>query len=1252
MSDQPSFNQVLEKELEQIKKRRELVGDPDIAPQPPVAEDGNAVERAEKSQLCGLAFSGGGIRSATFNLGVLQALSKAGLLRRFDYLSTNSGGGYIGSWFSAWIHRTHIKTVEEQLGKHRATAKAAQQETVEPTPVSFLREFSNYLTPKVGLFTADTWTMVSTYLRNMLLNLVILVAALAALLLLPRALVFAASKFPDSQAFYALIASAVFVLIALWFVGRNIAKLYAAEPPRYASQGAVQWLVVVPLFIGALLASAGLWYSHVDKWKWLGEPGPIQQVIGEFGKFSGGVWLWGLTAASIYLLAWLALFLLSVVRRLFLGGTRRRTGRGPRYYWLALLLSSPVAGFVGGVLLWSIFELAKKAFGSIGDDWTIAYVTLWGAPLIAVSFCIVGVVHIGLIGRQFTEFERQWWSRLGAWLLIYSALWLFLFSIALYGPILVIWVGALIAASLSVAWLVSTVTGVLVGKRAAPDNGEKAGLGRRLVLSLAPAVFIVGLLLALSFGLHGAFNKIDSKRIDKLPPQCAEFWPGDDEEKRQLMVVFHCHSERMWASNTVKIPIAMGLLLLLACILAWRVDINAFSLHLFYRSRLLRAYLGASNPAPAPQPFTGFDVGDDVELARLCAIPAEGEAHTGPYPILNTALNLVGGEKLAWQERKAASFAFTPLHCGFRMVGIEEQKSGHDSLFLHAHQATPDYVAPGITLGTAMAISGAAASPNMGYRTSPTLAFLLTVFNVRLGWWLGNPRHKKTHKRISPVFGLRPLLSELFGMTNSRSKYVYLSDGGHFENLALYELVKRRCRFIVQTDVGADPDMSFEDIGNAIRKCRTDLGVEIDLDLSQLKPEAGSRYSHSHCVVGTVYYDPSDPDGARGTILYIKSSLTGDEPEDVQNYAAEHPAFPHESTADQWFAESQFESYRSLGEHIATGALQATGIKNLSGTGLQNLFVRLRQSWYPPSMSVSQSFTQHTKTLDELFVRLADEDKLTFLDEQIYPEWKKLRKSPPSNAPVEGPPLPDSDEERRAGFYFCNSLIQLMENVYVDLRLEQESEHPDNRGWMNLFKHWSWSPMFRATWAICAATYGVRFQSFCRRMFSLELGKVDVKSLAIDIDGLLAGPPEDLETVTPLNFLEARFVHGFVDKNRSRIGNIHALTLGVQDNRDSLAGTDDAIVEFCFGFAVTDTKNRLLYLRVQDHLRKMGLARAALKVLVARKIREVAPKLAQEHFPVAVRERAGELQIAALRRLMDSVSRNFGQSDGTTERES
>ena len=153
------------------------------------------------------------------------------------------------------------------------------------------------------------------------------------------------------------------------------------------------------------------------------------------------------------------------------------------------------------------------------------------------------------------------------------------------------------------------------------------------------------------------------------------------------------------------------------------------------------------------------------------------------------------------------------------------------------------------------------------------------------------------------------MLKELFGLTDDESGFVYLSDGGHFENLGLYELVKRRCRFIVACDAGQDEDMKFDDLGNALRKIRVDLGTDVTIDVGPLLD------GKKHCALGRIIYHTGDGREEYGDLIYIKASLCGKEPADVRNYKALHKEFPHQTTADQWFDEDQFESYRMLGLH-------------------------------------------------------------------------------------------------------------------------------------------------------------------------------------------------------------------------------------------------------------------------------------------------------------------------------------------------
>jgi hypothetical protein len=290
--------------------------------------------------------------------------------------------------------------------------------------------------------------------------------------------------------------------------------------------------------------------------------------------------------------------------------------------------------------------------------------------------------------------------------------------------------------------------------------------------------------------------------------------------------------------------------------------------------------------------------------------------------VLNFALNLVGGDKLAWQERKAESFTASPLHCGNYRLGYRRSED-------YGGRVKPgdDEGKRGISLGTSIAISGAFVSPNMGYmQSSPVIRFLMTLFNVRFGWWLGNPGRAgegasdltRTYDLNGPRLSIKPIVKEALGMTNDLSDYVYLSDGGHFENFGLYEMVLRRCRLVVVGDATSDAEYSFESLGQSLRKIRIDFGIPIEFKKFLItKPSRDEKGVYA--AIGSIKYHCIDGGSAEetdGTLILIKPTLLGDETRDVLNYASQSGSFPQEFIGDQWFSESQFESYRALGSHI------------------------------------------------------------------------------------------------------------------------------------------------------------------------------------------------------------------------------------------------------------------------------------------------------------------------------------------------
>jgi hypothetical protein len=424
---------------------------------------------------------------------------------------------------------------------------------------------------------------------------------------------------------------------------------------------------------------------------------------------------------------------------------------------------------------------------------------------------------------------------------------------------------------------VTGIAGALLALRSRLSNklGQKASF-QWLLVGVA-VVFFVLLSVVISWALlligSQPWVQDTTKRLLGAAP-----WQG-----RRLFVVSSL------AGATALVGIVMGFF----------INANKFSLHATYRSRLIRAYLAASRTTEQRKPhlFTGFDPEDNFELHKLSS--------EKPLHVINGALNLVKGEQLAWQERKAESFTMSRLHCGSLHIG---------------YRPSTDY-GNAITLGTAFAISGAAANPNMGYHSSPVVSFLMTLFNVRLGWWLGNPGPPgaDTWRRSGPGYSVGPLFSEALGNTTDRYKYVNLSDGGHFENLGLYEMVLRRCHYIVVSDAGEDPECSFADLGEAVRKIRIDFGIPIEFGPISIYPrnqiDALKGPGHN-CAIGRIRYSVVDGSAAPdGVIVYVKPACYGDEPRDIYEYFKTSKTFPHESTADQSFSESQFESYRMLGAY-------------------------------------------------------------------------------------------------------------------------------------------------------------------------------------------------------------------------------------------------------------------------------------------------------------------------------------------------
>ena len=1029
-------------------------------------------KRIHQVRPAALCFSGGGIRSGTFALGVLQGLARHNLLEKFHYLSTVSGGGYIGGWLAGWIHRhpAGLKGVTSELANTHPRSKVDP----DPTPIRFLRRYSSFITPKVGLLSADTWTFAGIYLRNLFLNWIVFIPLILAVLTLPRLIltITLAQPAQGNQWSYDLGGFIIFgrhffllggFVLTVWALAyimfnrptvREELRQYSRFWRTRSDQGSFLKWCLLPLTAAA--------FCLTTYWAWSSERSGLKDWH-RFLAFGLGV----------SVIAW-------IIAAGVLGRIRRVTKFGWRSIFTIDLFALLLAGTLGGIVLW----LITQAFLPItarsldcppsGSDWSqIAWNTEIYACLAVPTFMLVFLLGATLFigassaSSRIDDEDREWWARLSAWGLIVILGWTVFTSLVIFGPIGLLSAPKILASVGGLSGLLAVLLGRSEKTPGAPkspnqEGTEKGGILAAIMSKLLPllaVIFIAGLIVTLSlvttkiiqylaWSISGDPQPAITSWLAKTPPgfPCyINYIHHHLAEKGTLEAAKIAHMNVLHYTS-LSLVLALGLgLLLFGRIVSRIMNLNIFSLHGGYRNRLIRAFLGASRPdfERKPNPFTGFDPADNLSLHELRAglfresdfgdsvalanvlLYANNPSKAGPpelknpsaqsnqaqamakftdnpalvsaiskclnergllsnvervpnklvpstrllaalrrdlngalqdpefynclaqlpigagmeadedyisqsrraleiafpdlirrqesvedyrlMPVINTTLNLVGGDNLAWQQRKAEPFSVTPLHAGCFRLGYRDSR-------LYGGRG-------GISIGTAAAISGAAASSNMGYyTTSPVLSLVLTFFNVRLGWWLGNPgpAGNDTFRRHSPKYSVQPILDEAFGLTDDQNEYVYLTDGGHFENLGIYEMVLRRCNVIVISDAAADGEYHFGDLGNAIRKVRIDLGVPIEftaLPIFAAPPEAPSI--GMYWAAGRIRYSCIDgPDVQDGLLLYIKPAVYGNEPRDVLEYKKSHPTFPHQSTADQFFDEPQFESYRILSSHI------------------------------------------------------------------------------------------------------------------------------------------------------------------------------------------------------------------------------------------------------------------------------------------------------------------------------------------------
>lgn len=464
-----SFGHVLQRELQEIREARAARRVDETIP-----DDVDPESQARSGELLGLALSGGGIRSATFNLGVLQGLAEYQLLPQIDYLSTVSGGGYIGAWFIAQMERNGTPEQVQDIQKSLSPERAHHPEAEDQSAIEFLRQYTNYLTPRFNFYSADVWTMTATWSRNFLLNLLLLISTIGTVLLLPRllGLLFAfkwqlsgfgiglQSALVRRSTFdtFDAVASVLFLVITgvmLWVDLR-----YPSESWRSKQQG-VQWTIILPLFLGNLFLS-----------RWLRFDAEFFHRENQFWSSIWPLWLFfGIVFLAIAHSSRMFQCFLSEHPKPFLRLTEPGNSRAALFLGgVVFALAGIVPSFITALMLWGVA-------GSI-QHWTEPQrpwaLISFGPPALVFLLSVGVVVLVGILGMDVGTQRREWLGRLRAWSTIYSAAWIIVFAGAIYGPLLVLqllnW-APWTAKGLSLSWIVTSVAGVLSGRSA--RTGEK-----------------------------------------------------------------------------------------------------------------------------------------------------------------------------------------------------------------------------------------------------------------------------------------------------------------------------------------------------------------------------------------------------------------------------------------------------------------------------------------------------------------------------------------------------------------------------------------------------------------------------------------------------------------------------------------------------------------------------------------------------------------------------------------------------------
>jgi len=376
-----------------------------------------------------------------------------------------------------------------------------------------------------------------------------------------------------------------------------------------------------------------------------------------------------------------------------------------------------------------------------------------------------------------------------------------------------------------------------------------------------------------------------------------------------------------WSSNPQRVELIGWAFSIAAALFAlWRMDVTTWSLFPYYRRRLSSAFvLGRIRRAPgAPQSPTAFgDIDADERPYEISYDVSKFSSPNLPEVLICASANISDyGETPTGSN--VTSFVFSPTLIGGPLVGAIATNEYEAHL-----KKGRRYPSPFATLPTAMALSGAAISPSMGRMTRSPYRLLMALANLRLGAWVPNPRRleKFSKSLLEPRPGPQYFVREMIGRNHLDAPFLYITDGGHYENLGLVELLRRKCKTIWTVDASGDQIGTFDTFGGALRTAAAELGVAVDINPETMAPAEHSRFVKVPFVKGTITY----ADGTTASLVVVKAGVPEDAPWSVRSYHSSHPGFPCDPTLDQLYDAERFEAYRELGHHCASVALDRYG---------------------------------------------------------------------------------------------------------------------------------------------------------------------------------------------------------------------------------------------------------------------------------------------------------------------------------------